>query len=69
MYSINNDKKALKVVPHILPCKINFNGPVDASERYWNINNDENGQKITYFRGRKLVGKDVNLPKGYSGEC
>jgi len=69
MYSINNDRQARKVVPNILPCKINFNGPVNASERYWNIKNDENGQKTTYFRGRKLVGKDVNLPEDYSGEC
>jgi len=68
MYSINNDKGSLKVTPNILPCKISFNGPVNASERYWAIKNDESGQKTTYFRGRKLVGRDVSLPEGYSGE-
>lgn len=68
MYSIKSNKNPLKVTPNILPCKISFNGPVDASERYWAIKNDESGQKTTYFRGRKFVGKELDLPEGYSGK-
>lgn len=68
MYAISNDKDSLNVTPNILPCKISYNGPVNASERYWAIKNDESGQKTAYFRGRKLVGQDLTLPKGYSGE-
>ncbi|GAB7343200.1 hypothetical protein MBLNU457_1267t1 [Dothideomycetes sp. NU457] len=67
MYSITSSKDSPKVTPNILPCKVSYNGPVNASERYWAIKNDESGQKTTYFRGRKLVGKELNLPEGYSG--
>jgi ribonuclease H2 subunit C len=74
-----------KCTPNILPCRINHNGPVDASKRYWNptkIGIDSSwlpsyialmlitfadNKTISYFRGRKLHGKQLKVPKGYRG--
>jgi ribonuclease H2 subunit C len=72
-----------KCTPNILPCRINHNGPVDASKRYWNptktpgkiytlicvsfANFLADGKTVAYFRGRKLHGKQMNVPKGYRG--
>ena len=59
------DKK--KVTPNLLPCTLGYTGPVDATKRYWNEQVDGNGQKVAYFRGRKLLGRDVMIPEGFSG--
>jgi ribonuclease H2 subunit C len=72
-----------KCTPNVLPCRINHNGPVDASKRYWNptktlgkiyalicvycANFPADGKTVAYFRGRKLHGKQINVPKGYRG--
>jgi len=37
MLTIERSKKHRgKCTPNVLPCRINHNGPVDASKRYWN---------------------------------
>ena len=37
MLSIEKSKRYHgKCTPNVLPCRINHNGPVDASKRYWN---------------------------------
>jgi ribonuclease H2 subunit C len=72
-----------KCTPNILPCRINHNGPVDASKRYWNLSKTTgktsvlmrmfctevpaDGKTVAYFRGRKLHGKQLKVPKGYRG--
>ncbi|KAI9651463.1 MAG: hypothetical protein M1829_002804 [Trizodia sp. TS-e1964] len=63
-----------KLTPNILPCKINHEGPVNASERYWspvpnNGNNTSPAAKTltSHFRGRKLCGKSITVPEGYQG--
>ncbi|MCJ1385580.1 hypothetical protein MMC17_008703 [Xylographa soralifera] len=56
-----------KLTPNILPCRINHSGPVNASKRYWNVEEDEKGRKMAYFRGRKLLGRDVKLSDSYRG--
>jgi ribonuclease H2 subunit C len=73
-----------KCTPNVLPCRINHNGPVDASKRYWNptktagtksftdervfyTNVSLDGKTVAYFRGRKLYGKQLKVPKGYRG--
>ncbi|KAN0096169.1 ribonuclease H1 small subunit [Hyaloscypha variabilis] len=56
-----------KCTPNILPCRINHNGPVDASKRYWNPSKTTDGKTVAYFRGRKLHGKQLKVPKGYRG--
>ncbi|EON60841.1 hypothetical protein W97_00051 [Coniosporium apollinis CBS 100218] len=53
--------------PNVLPCRINHNGPVDASERYWQPKTDDDGKTTAYFRGRKLRGRAVKIPDGYRG--
>ncbi|TVY65613.1 Uncharacterized protein LSUE1_G006232 [Lachnellula suecica] len=55
-----------KCTPNVLPCRINHNGPVNASKRYWD-SRTTNGKTISYFRGRKLHGKRLKIPKGYRG--
>jgi ribonuclease H2 subunit C len=72
-----------KCMPNVLPCRINHNGPVDASKRYWNPTKvpgnkhaempisctdvHADGKTVAYFRGRKLHGKQMKVPKGYRG--
>ncbi|KAJ9644750.1 hypothetical protein H2201_006098 [Coniosporium apollinis] len=53
--------------PNVLPCRINHNGPVNASERYWQPKTDDDGKATAYFRGRKLRGRAVKIPEGYRG--
>jgi len=69
--------------PNVLPCRINHNGPVDASKRYWNSSmrgmllvllveqhtdmDRIDGKTTAYFRGRKLHGRELKVPKGYKG--
>ncbi|KAJ2905449.1 hypothetical protein MKZ38_005325 [Zalerion maritima] len=56
-------------VPHLLPCRINFDGKVPASESHWATEreNGKDNERVGYFRGRKLHGKSVKLPEGYKG--
>jgi len=72
-----------RCTPNVLPCRINHNGPVDASKRYWNPTRTPgeigvhmrvfctdflaDGKTVAYFRGRKLHGKQLKIPKGYRG--
>jgi len=56
-----------KLLPNILPCKVNYTGTVDASKRHWKVESDESNQKSAYLRGRKLIGRDVKMPEGYHG--
>ncbi|MCJ1395390.1 hypothetical protein MMC18_008274 [Xylographa bjoerkii] len=56
-----------KLTPNILPCRINHSGPVNASKRYWNVEEDEKSRKMAYFRGRKLLGREVKLTDSYRG--
>ncbi|KAL1955296.1 hypothetical protein VTO42DRAFT_8828 [Malbranchea cinnamomea] len=57
------------VTPNILPCRIQHDGPVPVSRRYWNPIQDEGNedQATAYFRGRKLRGTRVRIPEGYCG--
>ncbi|KAL2050228.1 hypothetical protein ABVK25_009589 [Lepraria finkii] len=54
-------------IPNLLPCRINRNGPVDASQRYWAPETADDGKLGAYFRGRKLKGKEIRVPAGYQG--
>ncbi|MCJ1249805.1 3'-5' exonuclease [Trapelia coarctata] len=56
-----------KFTPNILPCRVNASGPVSASKRFWNVESDEKGRKVAYFRGRKLLGREVRVHKDYRG--
>ncbi|KAI4793287.1 hypothetical protein E4T44_12685 [Aureobasidium sp. EXF-8845] len=52
---------------NVLPCRIQHNGPVNATTRHWTPQVSADGKSNTaYFRGRKLNGTVVNLPDGYT---
>jgi ribonuclease H2 subunit C len=53
---------------NVLPCRIQHNGPVNATTRHWTPQVSADGKSNTaYFRGRKLNGTVVDLPDGYTG--
>ncbi|KAI5246167.1 ribonuclease H1 small subunit [Aureobasidium subglaciale] len=68
MLAIKKSENVTPCVANVLPCRIQHNGPVNASTRHWTPETSSNGKSSTaYFRGRKLNGKIVNLPEGYRG--
>ncbi|CCU75349.1 unnamed protein product [Blumeria hordei] len=56
-----------KCTPNVLPCRINFSGPVGVSKRHWHPVERSDGNSVVYFRGKKLYGKRINIPKNYRG--
>jgi ribonuclease H2 subunit C len=72
-----------KCTPNLLPCRVDHNGAVSASTRYWNPEVEvgeskyyaisilrltvKDGTQTAYFRGRKLRGRKVELPQNYKG--
>ncbi|OJD40608.1 ribonuclease h1 h2 small subunit [Diplodia corticola] len=56
-----------KCTPNLLPCRIDHNGPVNAADRYWRPEEQNDGKQIAHFRGRKLLGRKLPLPDGYRG--
>ncbi|KAH7354955.1 ribonuclease H2, subunit C [Rhexocercosporidium sp. MPI-PUGE-AT-0058] len=56
-----------KCTPNVLPCRINHNGAVNTSKRYWNPSAQPDGKRVAYFRGRKLHGKTLKIPSKYRG--
>ena len=65
--SNSHSSQTPKFTANILPCRISHNGAVNASKRYWNVESDEKGRKVAYFRGRKLLGREVRIHKDYRG--
>ncbi|KAL2266877.1 hypothetical protein VTJ83DRAFT_4154 [Remersonia thermophila] len=59
---------APKTTPHLLPCRVHHDGPVEPVESFWEPKPSQDGTTFTaYFRGRKLCGKNIKLPQGYRG--
>lgn len=56
-----------KCTPNLLPCRIEHSGPVNAADRYWRAEKEDDGTRTAYFRGRKLRGRNLQLPDGYRG--
>lgn len=44
-----------KCTPNVLPCRINHNGPVDASQRYWAPTKTEGRQPSISPQGHSLI--------------
>lgn len=64
-----NGQKSVDV--HVLPCHISYDGPSKVLEFFKprpDPSDHENGTSTSYFRGRKLCGRTVNLPKNYAGK-
>ncbi|KAF2672008.1 ribonuclease H1 small subunit [Microthyrium microscopicum] len=57
-----------KVTANLLPCRINHDGEVDASDRHWQPTTETDGKDTVHYRGRKMFGKAVNLPESYEGK-
>ncbi|BCS30249.1 ribonuclease H2 subunit C [Aspergillus puulaauensis] len=55
--------------PNILPCRIHHDGPAKSLNRYWMPIADEKDKDLqtAYFRGRRLRGRQVQIPEGYEG--
>lgn len=68
-----SEKSAPTCAVNVLPCRIQHNGPVNATTRHWtpDVGSDGNQNTVAtaYFRGRKLTGKVLDLPEGYRGMC
>jgi len=44
--------EAEKCTPNLLPCKVNYDGPVDAKERFWKPEQDQGAvARLSVFTG------------------
>jgi hypothetical protein len=50
-------------VINILPFQLNYDG-VAPVKSYFLINKKQNGEYVSHFRGRRLIGKDFTVPYG-----
>ncbi|KAF7512966.1 hypothetical protein GJ744_011232 [Endocarpon pusillum] len=62
-----SEKGSEKLQVNVLPCRIHRNGPSKVTKRCWCPTTEEDGSKTVYFRGRKLRGRQIKLPKRYRG--
>ncbi|KAF3003509.1 hypothetical protein E8E13_004942 [Curvularia kusanoi] len=53
--------------PHLLPARINHNGRINNTERYWAPSVDDKGTAHAHFRGRHLHGTSLALPSSHTG--
>ena len=68
VFSISRSRRQpSRVSANILPCKIHHDGQVNASKRYWDPRKGDDGSLTAHFRGRRLKGKALKIPKGYKG--
>ncbi|EXJ94434.1 hypothetical protein A1O1_02830 [Capronia coronata CBS 617.96] len=52
---------------NVLPCRIHHDGPTKVTKRYWAPQAEKDGTQTSYFRGRKLRGRVIQLPAAYRG--
>ncbi|KAF2871725.1 ribonuclease H2, subunit C, partial [Massariosphaeria phaeospora] len=68
MLSIQKDSTNTQThTPHLLPARINHDGPVEDTQKYWKPEVDDKGKHHAYFRGRHLHGTALSLPHNYTG--
>ncbi|RYO80061.1 hypothetical protein DL766_008315 [Monosporascus sp. MC13-8B] len=68
MFTVPSELPAEKKAQvHLLPCRVHHDGNVGPVESFWSPTEGQDGEKTTYFRGRKLHGKTMKLPEGYHG--
>ncbi|KAH3995141.1 hypothetical protein HBI81_143240 [Parastagonospora nodorum] len=56
-----------KCTPHLLPARINHNGPINDTSRYFKPETDDRGTQHVHFRGRHLHGTPIPLPATHTG--
>ncbi len=60
---------------HLLPCKIDFDGPAPVASYFLQEGHAAAGQPadplgpLAQFRGRELRGREVHLPAGVQARC
>ncbi|KAF1948897.1 ribonuclease H1 small subunit [Byssothecium circinans] len=59
--------KPQKSTPNLLPARINHNGPINSTERFFRPTKDDKGTSHVYLRGRHLHGTTVALPSTHTG--
>ncbi len=52
---------------HLLPCEVQYSGPAPVSAYFKPSPLPDQGTHGAAFRGRKLLGRTVALPEGYTG--
>ena len=67
MFTIQQSPHSDTSIINVLPCRIQHNGPAKVTKRHWCPAQEIDGSKTSYFRGRKLEGKTIRLPEGYTG--
>ncbi|KAI1000295.1 hypothetical protein K3495_g7901 [Podosphaera aphanis] len=67
MLALQKGDKKGKCTPNVLPCRINHNGPINLSKRYWDPIKEQDQPTTAHFRGKKLYGKQLRVPHGYRG--
>ncbi|KAH7322955.1 ribonuclease H2, subunit C [Stachybotrys elegans] len=65
--SLQEEDSIPKGAANLLPCRIHHNGSIDPIAGYWSPIEGEDGIGTVYFRGRKLRGKKMKLPKDFRG--
>ncbi|KAF3038018.1 hypothetical protein E8E11_003550 [Didymella keratinophila] len=66
MLSIQSNESK-KCTPNLLPARINHNGLINNTQRYWSPTTDEKGIQHVHFRGRHLHGISLPLPSTHTG--
>ncbi|KAI5853844.1 ribonuclease H2 non-catalytic subunit-domain-containing protein [Tricharina praecox] len=59
-----------KAVVNLLPCRLHHTGPANATPAHWSPTRSSSSttqHKTSYFRGRRLLAKELLLPAGYTG--
>ncbi|KAF7948041.1 hypothetical protein EAE96_009109 [Botrytis aclada] len=67
----SSSKSSKKYIPNLIPCRINHTAPIKIEKRYWDpkITKNPRGKEelVSYFRGRRLIGRKVKVPEGWRG--
>lgn len=59
------DKKESEV--NLLPCNIKYDGPAPVESYFIQIKDPLTNELTSNFRGRKLIGKEIELPEDING--
>ncbi|KAF2789555.1 hypothetical protein K505DRAFT_284152 [Melanomma pulvis-pyrius CBS 109.77] len=67
MLSLRPSSTSKKCTPNLIPARLNHNGPINDTQRYWAPETSEDGTSHVYLRGRHLHGTSLTLPENYTG--
>lgn len=67
MSIVKKEKVDCESTVNLLPCCIHHDGHIDQTLGFWIPTKPTDENQTTYFRGRKMIGKCIRLPKNYTG--